>query len=79
MKGYLCQRMERDIEQEVEILLNTKPTDIPKERRYLLDISFKPTKSTSVVDDMYWVLAMKAAKNYLQRQERMKAEQGTGA
>ncbi len=56
-----------------------KPTDIPKESRYLLDISFKPTMSTSVMDDLYWVLAMKATKNYLQRQEWAKAEQGTGA
>ena len=71
---YLCQRMERDIKQEVEILVNTTPTDIPKESHYLLDISFKPTTSTSVMDELYWVLAMKAAKNYLQRQERVKAE-----
>jgi hypothetical protein len=78
-KGYLCQRTERDIKQEVEILVYTKPTDIPKESCYLLDISFKPTTSTSVVDVLYWVLAMKAAKNYLQRQEWAKAEQGAGA
>ncbi len=78
-KGFLSQRMERDIKREVEILVNTKPTDIPKESRYLLDISFKPTMSTSAVDDLYWGLAMKAAKNYLQRQERVKAEQGTRA
>jgi hypothetical protein len=78
-KGYLRKRMERDIKQEVEILVNTKPTDIPKESHYLLDISFKPTTSTSVVNDSYWALAMKAAKNYLQRQEWAKAEQGAGA
>ena len=71
--------MERDIKQEVEILVNTKPTDIPKESHYLLDISFKATTSTSVVDDLDWVLVMKAAKNYLQRQERAKAGQGAGA
>jgi hypothetical protein len=64
-KGYLHQRMERDIEQEVEILADSKPTDIPKESRYLLETSFKPTKSTSAVGDAYWVLAMKATKNYL--------------
>ncbi len=78
-KGYLRQRSERDIKQEVEILVNTKPTDIPKDSHYLLDISFKPTTSISAMDDSYWVLAMKAAKNYLQRQERVKAEQGAGA
>jgi hypothetical protein len=76
---YLCQRMERDIKQEVEILVNTTPTDIPKESHYLLDISFKPTTSTSALDDSYWVLAMKATKNYLPRQERVKAEQGARA
>jgi hypothetical protein len=59
--------------------VSTKPTDIPKESHYLLDISFKPTRSTLVVDDSYWVLAMKATKNYLQRQEQAKAEQGAGA
>jgi hypothetical protein len=59
MKGYLHQRTERDIKQEVEILVNTKPTDIPKESRYLLDISFKPTMFTLAVDDSYWVLVMK--------------------
>ncbi len=59
--------------------MNTKPTDIPKENHYLLDISFKPTTSTLVMDDLYWVLAMKATKNYLQRQEWAKAEQDAGA
>ncbi len=59
--------------------MNTKPTDIPKESRYLLDISFKPTTSTLVVDDLYWVLVMKAANNSLQRQEQAKAGQGAGA
>jgi hypothetical protein len=78
-KGYLCQRTESDIKQEVEILMNKKSTDIPKESHYLLDISFKLTTSTSVVDDSSWVLVMKAAKNYLQRQEWAKAEQGAGA
>ena len=75
MTGYLRQRTERDIKQEVEILVNTKPTD--QGNHYLLDISFKPTTSTLAVDDLYWVLAMKATKIYLQRQERVKAEQGT--
>ncbi len=77
-KGYLCQRTERDIKREVEILVNTKPTDIPKESRYLLDISFKPTKSTSVVDNLYWVLAMKAAKNYLQSKNEQRQNRAQG-
>ena len=49
-KGYLRQRTERDVRREVEILANTGPTDIPKESQYLLDISFRPGNSTSVMD-----------------------------
>ncbi len=60
-KGYLRQRTERDVRREVENLANTGPTDIPKESWYLLDISFRPGNSTSVMDDSHWVLVMKAA------------------
>ena len=58
--------------------MNTKPTDIPKESRYLLDISFKPTTSTLVMDDLYWVLAMKAAKNYLQSKNEQRQNRAQG-
>ncbi len=61
-KGCLRQWTERDIECKEEFLVDSKPTDIPKESSYLLEISFKPSKSTSAVDDAYWVLAMKAPK-----------------
>jgi hypothetical protein len=79
-KGYLCQRTGRDVRQEVETLANNStPANIPKESCYLLDISFMPGTSTLVVDDLYWILAMKAAKNYMQKQEWVKAGQGAGA
>ena len=64
---------------QTEILANTRPTDIPKESWYLLDISFRPGNSISVVDDLHWVLVMKAVKRYMLMQEQAKAQQGAGA
>jgi hypothetical protein len=43
--------MERDIRQEAKLLVDAKPSDIPKESRYLLDIPFKLSRSSLVVDD----------------------------
>ena len=64
---------------QTEILANTRPTDIPKESWYLLDISFRPGYSILVLGDLHWVLAMKTAKRYMLMQERAKAQQCAGA
>ncbi len=78
-KGFLCQLTEREIGQEAKLLADAKPSDIPKESHFLLDIPFKPSRSSLVVDDAYWVLAMKSAKKFLPTRERVMAGQGARA
>jgi hypothetical protein len=52
-KGYLHLRTVNDIRQEVEELADTQPSDIPRESRYLLEISLRPNKLTSDIKDAY--------------------------
>jgi hypothetical protein len=57
-KGYLRQQTVNDIRREVEKLADTRPSDIPRESRYLLEISHRPNKLTTDIEDAYWVAAM---------------------
>ena len=78
-KGYLRQWTVNDIRREVEKLADTQPSDIPKESRYLLEISHRPNKLTLDIEDAYWVAAMKAAKKGLLRREQATEKQGARA
>jgi hypothetical protein len=63
----------------VKKLADAQPSDIPKESRYLLEISHRPNKLTLDIEDAYWVAAMKAAKKGLLRCEQATEKQGAGA
>ncbi len=68
-----------DIRREVEELADTRLSDIPRESCYLLEISLRPNKLTSDIDDTYWVAAMKVAKKGLWQHERAVEKQGARA
>ncbi len=78
-KGYLHLRTVNDIRREVEELADTRPSDIPRESCYLLEISLRPNKLTLDIEDAYWVAAMKAAKKGLWQCERAAEKQGARA
>jgi hypothetical protein len=78
-KRYLRLRTVNDIRREVEELADTRPSDIPRESCYLLEISLRPNKLTSYIEDAYWVAAMKAAKRGLWQRERAAEKQGARA
>ncbi len=78
-KGYLCLWTVNDIRREVEELTDTRPSDIPRESCYLLEISLRPNKLTSDIEDAYWVAAMKAAKKGMRQRERAAEKQGARA
>ena len=68
-----------DIRREVEELADTRPSDISRESCYLLEISLRPNKLTSDIEDAYWVAAMRAAKKGLWQRERAAEKQGARA
>jgi hypothetical protein len=76
-KGYLHQRTAIKISREVELLADTRPSNIPQGSRYLLVLLQRPLHSSSPVHSAYWVPAMKAAKTSLKRKEVHFAGQGT--
>jgi hypothetical protein len=77
-KGYLHQRTVNEIStREVELLADTRPSDIPQEIRYLLELLQRPLHSSLLVHSAYWVPAMKAARTSLRRKEAHFAWQGT--
>ncbi len=75
-KEYLHLQTVNDIRREVEELVDTRPSNIPRESCYLLEISLRPNKLTSNIEDAYWVAAMKAAKKGLWQCERVAEKQG---
>jgi hypothetical protein len=77
VKGYLRQRTVKEICREVELLTNTQLLDVPQGSRYLLEVPQLQLPSSSPVQNVYWVLAMKAAKTKLRRKEEDQAKQGT--
>jgi hypothetical protein len=78
-KGYLRLKRLADIKQEVALLADTQPSDIPRESRYLLELAYKPDNLTSDIDDSYWIAAIKAARKQLLRRERASRRQGARA
>jgi hypothetical protein len=78
-KGYLHQKTVNEISWDVELLADTRPSDIPRESRYLLEIPQQPLHSSLLVQKAYWVLAMKAAKTSFRRKEADLTSQGCRA
>ncbi len=74
-KGYLRLQTVNTIRWEVEELADTRPSKIPKESCYLLEISLRPNKLTLDIEDAYWVAAMKVAKKGLWQRKRAAEKQ----
>ncbi len=69
-KGYLRLRTEQDIRKEVDLLMDTRLSDLPTECRYLLELPQIPSTTSSAIHDAYWVLALKATKTATSRDKR---------
>jgi hypothetical protein len=52
-KEHLGQQMEQDIRREVDLLADTRPSDLPTKCRYLLELPQRPLTSSSSVRDAY--------------------------
>jgi hypothetical protein len=75
IKGYVHQWTIWEIKRKVELLADTRQTDLPQECWYLLELSQWPPHSSSLTHDDYWVLVvMKAAKVTILRKENRNAE-----
>ncbi len=60
--GYLCLKHCKDLQQELDKLIDTPSDDIPEESRYLLELDYSKQYNASFEQQSYWVLAMKAAR-----------------
>jgi hypothetical protein len=78
-KRYLQQQTEQDTRREVDLLVDTRPLNLPMECRYLLELPQRPSTSLSSIHDAYWILALKAAEAACSRNEREYAQKSTGA
>jgi hypothetical protein len=61
-RGYLRLRLRSTVLREIHELLETPPSEVPQESRYLLEIDHSAMYTASYEDQSYWVLAMKAAR-----------------
>jgi hypothetical protein len=68
---------EQDIRKEADLLTDTRPSDLPTQCQYLLELPQIPSATSSAIHDAYWVLALKAAKTATSRDEREYARKGT--
>jgi hypothetical protein len=78
-KGYLQAKAESDIKREVPALLHTRPSNIPLNCQYLLEIKHPPGRSSSHKFQRYWVRSMKAARVAIDREGRRLASLGSSA
>ncbi len=77
--GRICTACQCKISWDVELLAGTRPSDIPQESRYLLEIPRQLLHSSLPVHKADWVLAMKATKTSFRRKEADLTSQGTRA
>ncbi len=63
----------------MDLLADTRPSNLPMECRYLLELPQRPSTSSSSIHDAYWILAIKAAKAACSRDEREYGQKSTGA
>jgi hypothetical protein len=61
-QGYLTQVKRQAILKEIDKLSQLDPNDIPPGSRYLLEMDFSTVRNSSLDEQSYWVLAMKAAR-----------------
>ena len=61
-RGYLSLLKRTTVLKEVDHLLDTAPEDIPAGSQYLLELDHSALFNSSLERQLYWVLAMKAAR-----------------
>lgn len=60
--GYLRQRDRMEVLKEIEVLADTNPDEVPEESRFLLEVDFDRLYRSTIENQQYWVVALKAAK-----------------
>ena len=67
-QGYLGRQETNDVMAKIEILLDTRPDEIPEGSKFLLEFDFGNPGQSTLDDKTYWAVAMKAAIKAGQRQ-----------
>ena len=60
---YLCLRLHADVLHKIHKLLETPLLEVPSESQYLLELDHSAMYKASYEEQVYWVLALKAAKH----------------
>ena len=58
--GYLQRLQQRQVLMEIDRLSQLNPSDLPLGSRYLLEMDFSTPQNSSLIEQSYWILAMKA-------------------
>ncbi len=59
--GYLCNRKAEEIIQQINVLSEVAPEEVPKDSQFLLEINFSELSTFHLNTQTYWTLAMDAA------------------
>ena len=60
-RGYLHLRLRSEVLRKIHQLLETPPSEVPPESQYLLELDHSAMYKVSYKEQVYWVLARKAA------------------
>ena len=60
-RGYLRLRLRTEVLREIHELLETPPSEVPPECQYLLELDHSAVYTASYEEQIYWILALKAA------------------
>ncbi len=61
MHGYIRNKKGKEIVQQINVLSEVAPEEVPKDSRFLLEINFSELSKTHLETQTYWTLAMVAA------------------
>ena len=59
--GYLQKLQRRKVLLEIDRLSQLSPSELPDDSKYLLEMDFSTPQKSSLIEQSYWILAMKAA------------------
>ena len=59
--GYLQKLQRRKVLLEIDRLSQLSPSELPDDSKYLLEMDFSTPQNSSLIEQSYWILAMKAA------------------
>ncbi len=59
--GYIRNKKGEEIIQQINVLLEVAPEEVPEDSRFLLEINFSELSKTHLETQTYWTLAMDAA------------------